>query len=809
MSKRLFNDFIGGTGAVAMALAAMPPSARAQDVRPAGQTDLDTVIVTGTRDPNMKARDSASPIQVVSVEQLQATGANNVFDALQDVLPSLSGENFLEGRGELTRSARLRGLNPGEVLVLVNGKRRHNTANVDYSEDPNVGSNPVDLDMIPLSLIDHVEVLLDGASAQYGSDAVSGVINIILKHTTLGSEAYAGGGRTHFGDGAQAMAGLSHSMPLGSDGFLDLSLDYHWHDFENRNDINIFTIGQVDKNGVANGGVRNSIEGSPKSNLVTAGLNFEKPIGDATVYGFATAGHKGLGAYQNNRPDSKAPFVYPDGFVPEVSDDETDGAITGGIKGTQLLGWDWDVSGTYGRDHHSIGIFDTVNTGLLKAGLYSPTSASLGTEDNSQAVLNADFRRGLDIGVLAAPLNIAAGAEFRYETFALGAGDPPSYELGGTQASTGFTPTDVTKTSRNIEAVYADLSGKLLPNWLIDVAGRFEDYSQTGVGSTVNGKFTTRYDFSPQFAIRGTVSNGFHAPTLAQSHYAATGVSPTSLTLQAPPTSPGGQLLGALPLKPETSTDVDFGFVLEPLPNLHMTLDFYQIQLDKRIINSAYISGPLALQAAAANGNSIEPNSGEKAFIAFFNNGVDTRTRGIDLTADYNTDFGNYGRVKWTLAGNYNDTTITKIYAPPAQLQAALVAAGSPPSYVNQWVASDLTQSSPKSKVSLAAAWHIQKFDATVRETRYGQVVQNTGNTSAITNFANIDIKAAYITDLDAVYHLTDALSAEVGANNLFNKLPPVLPMALRQGRGSDLYPAFTPWGIAGGYYYGKITFKF
>jgi iron complex outermembrane receptor protein len=289
---------------------------------------------------------------------------------------------------------------------------------------------------------------------------------------------------------------------------------------------------------------------------------------------------------------------------------------------------------------------------------------------------------------------------------------------------------------------------------------------------------------------------------LAQSFFAVTNVTPSSLSLQAAPTSPGGQILGAAPLKPETSKDISFGVVAEPLPKLHLTADAYQIFLDHRIINSAQVSGPLALAAAAANGNSFAPD--ESAFVAFFNNGVDTRTRGLDLNADYKTDFGNLGTVRWSAGANFNTLTITKEYATTAAARSQGIT-----SYLNQSVITDLTKGNPANKITVAANWKWKDFDVTLRETRYGHSDQNVGTSSAITPGANIFIKSAYITDVDLNYYITDAVKLNIGGNNVFDKMSSELPMALRGGRGSNLYASYTPWGIEGAYFYSKVSVTF
>jgi iron complex outermembrane receptor protein len=313
------NRTLTGVSALALLIAGAPAVSHAA-AAVAADAEADTIIVTGTRDVGVKALDSASPIQIIGTEALEATGATSALDAMRDVLPSFAVSAFNGDAGALIRAARLRGMNPNEVLVLVNGKRRHQSASIipggsDQSADS--GSNETDLDMIPVSLIDHVEVLLDGAAAQYGSDAVAGVINIILKSASSGTNVAANAGITSRGDGAQASVGGSQAATIFGDGFADVSIDYRFHDFTNRNGINCktynpscgsSTAGEIDRFGVVNGPIRNRIDGSPLSDIVNFGFNAEKPInGDVTLYAFGTFGRRTSQGYENNRRFLPAP----------------------------------------------------------------------------------------------------------------------------------------------------------------------------------------------------------------------------------------------------------------------------------------------------------------------------------------------------------------------------------------------------------------------------------------------------------------------------------------------------------------------
>ena len=421
-----------GVSAFALMVAGWQGGAQAAAVAPTATDAEDTIIVTGTRDVGVKAQDSPTPIEVLGAEALEATGATTAFDALKDILPSFSANGWSADASELVRAARLRGMNPGEVLILINGKRRHQAASITpggSDQSPDSGSNPADLDMIPVSAIDHVEILLDGAAAQYGSDAVAGVINIILKNNAEGTTVYAGGGITSRGDGAQGSGGFNQGLHLGDDGFINISGDYRHQDFSSRNGINCKTTAtgclgggetgsETNIYGVQNGPVKNRIEGSPLSDLTNLGFNAEKPVGDdITLYAFGTFGRRTAQAYENDREDARAPLYWPDGFFPRETLNEVDFAVTAGAKG-HVLGWDWDLSGTYGRDSDHFGLINSYNTGLSNSptdpnhpGLALDTNftgGSLFSAEYQQTTVNADLRREIDT-FLPAPVNVAFG----------------------------------------------------------------------------------------------------------------------------------------------------------------------------------------------------------------------------------------------------------------------------------------------------------------------------------------------------------------------------------------------------------------
>jgi iron complex outermembrane receptor protein len=557
---------------------------------------LDEVVVTGTRETNVKARDSVAPIDVISATELTKTGATDLRDALERTLPSLNHQSFSGDLGNLTDSIQLRGLSPDDVLILVNGKRRHTTASIYADSDgPLQGSAPVDIDLIPISAVDHIEVLRDGAAAQYGSDAIAGVVNIILKSSDHGGDATVTTGQYYGGDGFTGEAGVGRGLRLGEDGFLHLSADYLHHDHSVRS-------GPDSRTGV----VDNDIFGDPLINRISLAYNAGKAFANdaAEVYSFATYAHRDAESYENYRLPTVIPSIYPNGFSPQETIAEDDFSVTAGVKGNDLLGWHWDLASTYGGDDDHFGLKDSGNPSLLAATGSTPTSFDIASFKTGQWTNNLDLVRPFDIGA-AGPLSVALGAEWRRDTYAVGAGDKDSYIDGGAQSFQGLAPINAGSYSRSNYAGYIDLATNPVEHWQVDLAGRYEHY--TDFGRTTSGKLSTRYDFSPRLALRATVSNGFRAPSLAQEYFSDLNVSPTGASGQLAAHSPAAALLGATQLEPEKSSNFSVGFVAEPIEGLHAALDAYLITIKNRIVDGGTYAGTQAINALAANGITLPP----------------------------------------------------------------------------------------------------------------------------------------------------------------------------------------------------------
>jgi iron complex outermembrane receptor protein len=759
-------------------------------VTPAAAGAIQDVVVTGTRDTQRSAGESLSPIDVISAKDLQRTGQTDLRDALVKLLPSVSRLAQTGDAANLTSALTLRGLSPNHVLLLVNGKRRHTSANITADPGSQQGATPVDVDLIPVSAVDHIEVLRDGAAAQYGSDAIAGVINIILKNSSSGGGVTLTSGEYFKHDGFTLGGATDAGLPLGEDGFLHLSAEYRRHEHSLRS-------GPDDRTGT----YANHTLGDPYIRRESFGANAGINLGrDIEAYAFATMAHRSGASIQNYRLPSKLPQVYPNGFSPVETSNETDAGVTAGIKGSDLAGWRWDLSATYGSDSVKIGMVDSVNTDLYAATGATPTDFHLSQFKNTQQAVNGDLARSFATAVLPAPLSVALGAEFRRETYEIGAGDPASYYGSGSQALPGLSPVSAGKHSRNIGAAYGDFSTKFTPQWEGELAGRYEHYSDAG--STSNAKLSTRYEFTPRTALRATASTGFRAPSLAQEYYTSLAVSPTTAGGQLAVNSDAARKLGALPLRPEKSRSYNLGLVVEPLDNLHLTLDAYRIDIRDRIVQGGTYSGAAAIAALTAAGISL-PSGLSSVSASYFANGVDTRTQGVDLVASYPVNLGGAGRIDWDASANINNTRVTRVGVD-----------GNGKTLLNAQQVGYLTTATPKNKLIVGAAWTLDPWGVSLHATRYGRTATEATfysgpNIYSTSVFNHIENAPKTVVDLEVRYAVTRRLQLAAGANNLFNVYPSKVPAISRYLGVYQYDTASAQIPFNGGYYYLRAGYRF
>jgi iron complex outermembrane receptor protein len=826
MTSRSTLAFAVSTLALAHTQAAMaqetPQPAPATAAAPAEAQTPDDIVVTGTRTAGRSRLDSTSPIDVLSAASLQHQGSTELAASLSAVVPSIDfpRSSAVDGTDSI-RPATLRGLSPDQTLVLINGVRAHTSALLNINGSVGRGAAAVDLNTIPSVALDHIEVLRDGASAQYGSDAVAGVVNLRLR------EARSGGGATvSYGeyitdvntargsrserDGQTVTASAWQGVSLGSDGFLTLSGEYLNRNPTSRGDFD------PRKTPIR---VRSRF-GDPDVEQYSVYVNAGKPIGDSgwEVYGFGGYQHRdstsaatpriagGTGSNVNASADALA-SIYPDGFTPLIAVESVDLTATGGLRG-ELSGWKVDLNVSYGRNKLT---FNTINSGNATYGATSKTSFYDGTLTYDQLVGGIDVSKELPLG--DGTINIAWGEEYRREGYQIGAGEPASYDrnpslpvpalpaLGsGAQGFPGFQPSNVVNVHRDNVSGYLDLEAKPNDKLTIGAAVRGESYSD--FGETVNGKLSARYAFAPWFAVRGTVSTGFRAPSLQQQYFTSTAsvlsngnIVETGLF---PSISPVGIALGGKPLRPEKATNLSAGVVLRS-GGFDLSVDGYQIRIRDQIALSENLSGAVVAALLAAQAPSANATAGR-----YFLNGIRSTTKGIDVVAHYRARTDSAGTFDLTAAGNFNDIKVTQAPGPATITSSAGTA--TLPIFSRQRIIS-FEQGTPRTKVVGTIDWSLDKLGVTARASYYGDVTQPSSN-----GFAEDDIHTGRHTifDLEARYQVIKNLNVAVGANNLFDTYPDYVK--LTSSRGTTLnstglvgFPYYSPFGFNGRYVYGRI----
>ncbi|MCC7268599.1 MAG: TonB-dependent receptor [Caulobacteraceae bacterium] len=769
---------------------------------------VEELVVTGTRTAGRSRLETLAPVDVVTGAALQQRGTTELATALATSVPSISFPRPSNTDGtDAVRPATLRGQGPDQTLVLVNGARRHTSALLNLNGSVGRGSAAVDLNAIPSTAIDRIEVLRDGASAQYGSDAIAGVINLRLREASSGGGASVTYGQymTSFDgfygrdgnirDGETVTVSGWQGLALGSDGFLTLSAEYRDRSNTRRSDIDP-RLGRI-----------TSRFGDADVEDISFYANAGKPLTEnLEAYGWFGYQHRDASSAATFRMPTDAaqniPSVYPDGYLPLLQTESEDYSAGVGLRG-EIAGFRTDLNVVYGQNTIDFGVKNTLNPSL---GPSSPHEFYAGQLKYDQLVFGADFSREVDIGT-AGPLNVAFGLEARREGFEIGEGEPGSYIRGpftdkslGSRGFTGFTPSNVVDVDRDAVGVYLDLEGKLTEQLTASAAVRYEDYSDFGTKAT--GKLSARYDFTPEFAIRGAVSTGFRAPSLQQQYFTSTSILYINgVPFEAgtyPSVSPIGVALGGTPLEPEESTNYALGFVYQA-GGFELTVDGYRIDVDDRIVLSETLTGS-ATAAVGTNARTIfdllQPYGASAA--RFFINGVDTETRGLDVVARYRINDDQAGSFDLTAAGNYNHLEVTRT---PFTDQTILP---TPTSLFARQAVLRFERGAPKYKLTLQGDWNRDAWGATLRTTFYSSVLSpgTLADGSADTETGNRGV-----VDLEGRYTFPMGLTVSVGADNLFDVYPrQVLPNLNTTGAGP--FSSFSPFGFNGRFVYGRVAIK-
>ncbi|WP_296252604.1 TonB-dependent receptor [uncultured Stenotrophomonas sp.] len=780
--------------AIAIALGAPALPALAQS----SANTLDTVIVTGTRVADRTVAESQSPIDIITPEALQSTGTGELATALSRALPSLNFPRpaLTDGTSGV-RPAQLRGLSPDQVLVLVDGKRRHTSAMINVNGSIGRGSSAVDINAIPIAAIERVEVLRDGASAQYGSDAIAGVVNIVLKGSGKGGSLAVDYGQYSAGDGNKYQlsgdTGVSFADGRGSVHFAG---QVSQQDESNRagpyqgttpNTGNFPSIGE-----------KTFVVGDPRVDATAASANASFNFSDnVSAYASALLSNRDITSFAFYRSPNHSgqtallAQVYPDGFVPQINQYSKDRSLVAGVKGNTESGWTWDVSVNHGENTLDFHTRNSINYSL---GVNSPTSFYDGTLKYQQDIFNADITKSLDWG-LAYPVTLSFGGEYRREKWEQNAGELNSYTGSGAQGFGGFTPTNEVHNDRHNYAVYAGLEADLTEKFSAGLTGRYEDYSD--FGDKFSGKLSARYAFTDKVALRATASSGFRAPSLAQQSYQAV----TSTIINGsfvdrgtfPTTSAAAQALGASPLKAESSTSYSLGLVLQPVDRLYLTVDAYQIDIDDRIVLSTNIT-----TNAAANALLAGLGLPQVTAFSYFTNGVDTRTRGVDAVSSYTIPFA-ASSLELTAAYSYNETEVKKFIASPAVFGSL----GITQSLIGRDEIGRIEDSFPRDKAIVSGTWRSDRWELGLSATRYGSFTVRNSATAA----RDQTYDASWVVDASASFKPSENWKLTLGADNLLDQYPDRTADLQNSTWGMLPYSNYSPYGFNGAYVYGRISY--
>lgn len=794
-----------------------------------GTQTLDASVVTGTRMSDRTVANAPVPVDVLTSAEIKQTGAVETNQILQMLAPSFNfpRPTISDGTDHI-RPATLRGLGPDQVLVLVNGKRRHTTALVNVNGTIGRGSTGVDLNAIPAASIERIEILRDGAAAQYGSDAIAGVINIILKSdpiTDLGVQIGSSYTKLenypedkYLTDGDVTSVDVSTGKNLTGAGFVHLTGQYNNRGSTNRSLPDPRTQYFAGDPRNTDPRFANQIhfrQGDARVNDIGLVLNAALPMfaNGMQVYAFGIAGRRegqGAGNWRLPSGDNTVRAIHPNGFLPFINSKVNDYSGTVGIKG-KMMGWNFDLSTIYGNNSFR---FDITNTNNATLGAASPTEFYAGKLKFGEATANLDLVRAFDVSGFSSPVNVALGAEARHDMYGIEAGEPDSYRDGGVkildgpkagaqpapgaQVFPGFQPGDAGDYNRTSYAGYVDFEATVIPRLTLGAAGRFEHY--TDFGNTTTGKGTARLEIIPGLAVRGAISTGFRAPSLSQEFYSATstnflnfgqGLVPVEVRT-LPVTSGPAVALGAKPLKAEKSLNASLGIALAPLKDLTLTADYYNITIDDRIVFSGNFTGAAMTNFLASQGF---PGVGS---ARFFTNAIDTHTAGIDIIGRYAVNLQSAGIIRFTGGFNKTKTRVTSVDSTSAQLKSQNAV------LFDRIERGRIEIGQPHETLSLTFDHTLRRLATNLHFQKYGAVGFRG---SAATDTLDQTFGAKWITDANLTYRVLRQLRLTIGANNLFDVYP---DKQIRGNSNSGIFQysnTVTTFGFNGRFVYAKARY--
>jgi iron complex outermembrane receptor protein len=820
---------------LALGLASVIPiSAGAQRVGTSESSELGEIIVTGTRRQGVDVAESMRPVDVIGADALTQQSATNLNDVLRTSVVSMNVQRFVAQDGSaFVRPFTLRGLPPDQTLVLVNGKRRHRSALVQITNQPlSAGAQGPDLATIPSIAIERVEVLRDGAASQYGSDAIAGVINFQLKRDRDGGTLLARAGSTYEGDGTEYTLQGNLGLPLATDGFFNVSAEYTNADPTSRG------VQRPDAQALINAGntavpVPAQRWGNVEAEAARGFFNAEVGATDSVRayafgnYSWSSGDTEFFWRNPNTRADifTSVPLTnvaggprftfltqYPGGFTPLFGTTISDASLTAGFRGEATGGFRYDVSASGSDSELEYRIRNTVNPSL---GPQSPTEFEPGTINQREQQFHADFVQPWAVAAFASPLNVAFGAEWRREEFEITAGDEASWQAGpyarvldpntnrfiglavGSSGFPGYAPSVAGSNARRNWAAYLDLEGDLTERFTLGVAGRFEDFSD--FGNTFTWKVSGRFEFTEAVAVRASVNTGFRAPTPGQSNIAdvATNIDLVTggllLTATRPPDDPISLFYGARPLQPEESFNVSGGLVFRWGDGFLLTLDYFNIEVDDRIALTSRIS-VTAADRAAMLAQGINP--GEFQTVRFFGNFFDTETEGFDAVFSKDWTVAN-GRLGMSAAANYTKSEVRNVRQPRAGVTV-----------VDRERRIEIAEFNPRIRGNLTLNYERGQWGGLLRTNYYGEWTDAVPNSTPTAVSFDQEFPSEWLVDVEISYAFNEALTATVGAENVFDVYPDEDRRPSQRNNGI-VYPQFSPFGFSGGFYYGRLTYRF
>lgn len=789
-----------------MRFALITAAVASQLVSPTAQADeapaVEKIQIIGSRMALRTATDSVAPVDIITSEQLQATGMSETARALQFAAPSYSFPfSSVTDGSDAVRPASLRGLSPDHTLVLVNGKRRHGSALVHLGGTYGKGSSNVDLNAIPMTAIKRIEILRDGASAQYGSDAIAGVINVVLKDYDEGGSASVQTGQTYTGDGEQWRVGLNHGISFLDEGFINLSLEAHHKNSTNRAGLDSrkqypnLADGSSDPRELTFDRKNHQVGDAEYDNLglfINSGFDFDN---ESQLYAFGGISQRETksGAFYRRALDSRNILeIYPDGFLPQINPDISDSSLVLGYK-FNLGEWNVDSSVGYGSNEFEYRVVNSLNASI---GPSSQSEFNAGTLSTSETNLNLDASRYFDFANDSEIL-LATGIAWRENGYQIEAGEANSYFGSGSQGFGGFTPESEVDEDRSNAGVYVEVENQLTDAFFWSAAARYEDYSD--FGSNNSWKLAARYDLDDNWGLRASTNTGFRAPSVQQLYFTniSTLFNPDPQTGQLVPTesgtfnnfSPITQALDVGKLQAEISQSFSLGLVYNNHDGLAMTIDAYQISIEDRIV----LSSSLTPSDSPVVANLLSQSNAEAA--RFFVNAVDSRTQGVDVVITQEFDIGSYGELRASLAYAYNDTEIEGIHLPN-------ILNGLEDELFDNIEQTRMTKANPNHTGNIGLTHELGDFTSNLRLSYFGEYTVGYSK-------ENVTYADKWVMDMSVNYAATDDLSFTAGVQNLFDTYPQKRPDD-NNFNGIFVYPLTnTPFGFNGGYYYLEAKYTY